>query len=218
MPQHFTYPEELYDVYTELLRPLPLPIFRDFLALLTPPRENFPLLWHIALLTNLLLPFLATLPRKANIFDTTQDDLIKYYLPHTANATAMTENAKMSLLIEHILFYMWKDGRLKPSAALIGAVEKGIKARESKAIGDGRKRDKFNNSEEQSAKMVLGLSAERIRMLMGMMELGEVEAGAASNGHSVVDGDLSSSSQLSDITQTSSMDENGEGENAATPR
>ncbi|KIW04133.1 uncharacterized protein PV09_04941 [Verruconis gallopava] len=201
LPLHFTYSEELYDVFTELLRPLPLPVFRNFLATLPPEPGPFPPHWHIALLINMLLPFLAAPPRKAQIFNVTQNDLIKHYLPHAANANSAAENAKMSLLVEHILFYMFSEGRLEPSIELTNAVEKGIRARAVKATGDARRRGKGKSPEEQAAKGVLDMSAERIRVLLGMLD-------PATSIGGIADADASfSSSQLSDLTATPSVDD-----------
>ena len=120
--------------------------------------------------------------------------LVKDYVPHAANATSYSENAKMSLLVEQLLFYMWTDNRLTASETLTAAVEKGIAAREAKATGDARRKDKGQTGEERDAKVVLEMSAERIRMLMGMWGRGRVlgEVG------------LESSSQLTDepLTET----------------
>ena len=147
----------------------------------------------------------------------TQEQLVKSYLPHPANAMSCVENAKMSLLIEHLLFYMWTSDRLTPATALAYAVEKGVQARENKAIGDARRVGKMNNADEVAAKVVLEMSAERIRMVVGMiMGGGEGQAGGGAGGVWDVESGLESSSQLSDVTGTPSVDEDGE-DLAVTP-
>jgi hypothetical protein len=175
----------------------------------------YPTTYHIALLVNTLIGMLVIREDNVNIFNVTQKEVIKRYIPYAANTTAFTENAKMSLLIEHLLFYMWTDGRLETNKALTNAVEKGIKARQTKATGDARKKDKLNNAEEQSAKVVLELSAKRIEMLMGMMQPGQATAGATMEGLVGHEEDIYPSSQLSDVTETPSLeDEEG---SAMTP-
>jgi hypothetical protein len=198
LPQYFTYMEELFDVYTEMIRPLPLPVFRDFLSTATLPADR-----QIGLLANHILPLLAVPPKHPRIFEVIQDDLIKYYLPHAANATSIVENAKMSLLIENLLFYMWTDNRLEPTPSLTSAVEKGIRARRAKAIGDARKRDKGRTPEEEEARGVLEMSAERIELMLQMLHPGAV-AGA---GRECAEGEFMASSQLSELAQTPSADE-----------
>jgi hypothetical protein len=166
-----------------------------------------PVVQQIGLLANLLLPLLAAPPRQAQIFETTQEDLIRWYVPHAANATSIVENARMSLLIEHLLFYMWTDGRLEANAALTAAVERGIHAREAKAIGDARRKDKGKTPDEQAAKGVLDMSAERIRMAIAMLDTGASAGVTKKPGHVYTDGNDVFSSQLSELTQTPSLEE-----------
>jgi hypothetical protein len=187
-------------------------VFRDFLAALT-PQVTFSLDWRIPLLANTILPFLAAPPRRPEIFAVTQQLLIRHYVPDAANATSIVENAKMSLLVEHLLFDMWSEGRLESSNTLTAAVEKGILARETKAIGDARRKDKGRTSEEQAAKVVLQLSAERIRMTLALLDSG-VTAGNSRGTGGVLGHDVDfSSSQLSELTETPSIeDEDGDGD------
>jgi hypothetical protein len=104
----------------------------------------------------------------------------------------------MSLLVEHLLFWMWQAEQLDITTAFVNAVEKGIQARQGRAIGDGRRKDKGQSGEEMSARVVLEMSGERISMLVGMMK-GDTAAGADG-----VDGGgmMPSSSQLSELTPT----------------
>lgn len=183
--------------------------------MLAPVGAPYPTTYHIALLVNTLIGMLVSREDNVNIFDVTQKEVIKRYVPHATNATAFTENAKMSLLVEHLLFYMWTDGRLEPSKALTAAVEKGINARHAKATGDYRKKDKSNTAEEQSAKVVLELSEQRIEMLMGMMDPGHGSAVATLDGPVDVEDSMYSSSQLSDVTETPSFEDDED--SAMTP-
>ena len=214
LPGHFIYIEDLYDIFTEYLKPLPLPYFRDFFATLTPTEGSYPTPNHIALLVNTMLPFLAAPPNRPDIIGVTQEQLIKSYLPHAANATSLVENAKMSLLIEHLLFYMWTSSRLTPGPSLAATVEKGIRARKNKAIGDARRKDKLGNADETAARVVLEMSAERIRMLVGM--IGEKEDHEADGGVQGGEEAMESSSQLSELTQTPSLEDDEE-DLAVTP-
>ena len=65
---------------------------------------------------------------------------------------------------------MWAQGKLKGTQALSLAVELGIDARNRRAIGDARKKGKAKNSDEQAAKIELDMSAERIMVLLEMLE------------------------------------------------
>jgi hypothetical protein len=123
-----------------------------------------------ALLTNMLIPFLAAPPKKTKIFVISQNDLIRDFLPFPANAHSIQENTKMSLVIEALLMSMWAQHKLKGSQALSSAVELGIDARNKRAIGDARKKGKAKNSNEQAAKIELDMSVERIMVLLEMVE------------------------------------------------
>jgi hypothetical protein len=210
-PKYFCDVEELYDHFDPEMRSMPLPTFRDFLARLAPQDPQYTVDYHIAFLVDLLLPPLTHKPR---IWTVDQETFIKYIAPHHANSSSYTDNARMSLLMEHLLFYMWEADRLTPGGDLTNAVEKGIQARASRAIGDGRRKEKGQSREEQSAKVTLEMSGERMLMLVAMI------AGDAVDG-SGMDGageSLSSSSQLSELTLTPTPEaEDEESEDAATP-
>ncbi len=71
-----------------------------------------------------------------------QGQLEEYYLPHPAKTSNLTDNAKVSLLLEILVRYVHRENRLglRRTDELVMAVEKGIRAREVKGKPDGRKK------------------------------------------------------------------------------
>jgi hypothetical protein len=189
LPAEFTYLEELFDTYTEMIRPLPHQVFSSFITTSTLPIDE-----QTALLTNLLLPFLAVEPKSIKIFKITQQDLIQDFLPHSANVANCSENYKMALLVQTLLLRMRERGVLNArDGKLRKAVEKGIEARKKKARLDRRTKGKGNNPVEIRAKELLTLNPEYLGLILDMLEM---DAGMEWPGRS---DSASQSSQLSDL-------------------
>jgi hypothetical protein len=189
LPAQFTYLEELFDTYTEMIRPLPHQVFSSFITTFTLPIDE-----QTALLVNLLLPLMAAEPKNINIFKITQQDLIKDFLPHSANVASCSENYKMALVVQTLLLRMRERGDLDAgNGELRKAVEKGIEARKKKARLDKRTKGKGNNPVEIKAKELLTLNPEYLGLILDMLE---TDAGMEPTGRS---DSASQSSQLSDL-------------------
>ncbi|KAJ9667692.1 hypothetical protein H2201_002227 [Coniosporium apollinis] len=166
-PNALTHQGELFDVFTEFLRPLPLPTFSTFLT--TSPLAP---MTQASLCANLLLPLITTAPPSYNTLLLSQPDLERFFLPAPANGNSYVDNAKVSLLLQTIVMQMFASGKIVPTEAFGAAVEEGVRARREKAIGDARKRGKGREGEEKEARGVLEGSE---RMLMVVLEV--VESG-----------------------------------------
>jgi hypothetical protein len=172
-----------------MIRPLPLTVFTSFVTTLTLPLDE-----QTALLINLLLPFLAVEPKKIDIFNATQDDLIKDFFPCSANVTSYLDNYKMALVVQMLLLRMRERGALDAQdGELRKAVEAGIKARKKKATGDTRTKGKGNNPVENTARDQLGMCSECISVILDMLEM---DAGMETSSLSEIG---SESSQISDL-------------------
>ena len=169
MPDVFTGLEDLFDLYTESLRALPLNVFAQFLSTLQLPADTF-----CGLLCNLLIPYLTCTPKNLDIFDLSQYDLVDYFLPASANVNSNSDNAKMSLLLEAILMNMMNEGKLHIDQRFGDIVEEGIKTRKEKAIGDARRKGKGSKAVEAEARKELENSAERIMAILEILEMGAV--------------------------------------------
>ncbi|OCL04147.1 hypothetical protein AOQ84DRAFT_346645 [Glonium stellatum] len=167
LPKLFTSVEDLFDLYTEFIRPLHTSIFGALLSTskLLPATQT-------ALNTNLLLPLLATNLPNYNIISPTQSHLEQYFLPFPATTHSYADNAKVSIVLEAIFTHMMNDSTLQPTRTLRAAMEDGIRARDNKALVDGRKK-KGNVDEEEIAKGILGMSKARLIGLLELVEMGE---------------------------------------------
>lgn len=151
------YTEELFDVYAEAFRALPLSHLRLLLLNLDLPKRE-----HSALIANSTLPFLSTRPTKIDILNLTEADLLKWILPYEANSTTAVDNAKLSLLVELLLSDWISEKKLKFSHLLFTAIKQGVEARNKKAIGGGRRKSKGQSDQENLLREELENSGQRI--------------------------------------------------------
>lgn len=163
----FTDLEDLFDLFTESFRGLPLPAFTQFIATFRLPHETLN-----ALLVNLLIPYIPSAPKKLNIFSTSQETLVNSFLPYSANVNSSVDNAKMSLVIETLLSSMMSEGRLKADEQLSNAVVEGNNNRKKKAIGDARRKFKGRKEAEAEARRELEMSSERILAILDILDMG----------------------------------------------
>jgi len=169
LPDVFTGLEDLFDLYTESLRPLPLKVFAQFLSTLQLPVDAL-----CGLLCNLLIPYLGCTPKKLNIFDLSQDDLVGHFLLASANVSGNSDHVKVSLLLEALLINMMSEGKLHIDQRFGDVVKQGIRTRNEKAIGDARRKGKESRVIEAEARKELENSAERIMAILEILEMGAV--------------------------------------------
>jgi hypothetical protein len=86
--------------------------------------------------------------------------------------SSVGENAKVGICVEGLLRLLWTEGVLRNAGEDIRrqvkqAVEEGIRAREQKAAGDGRR--KIGTGKGVDAWAVLVDGGERMRVLLGMV-------------------------------------------------
>lgn len=181
--------ENLFDLFTEFMRPLPL---THFLALLFPsPLSDVNA--TSSLYQMLLRPILSGDAPVYNANYLTREDLIAFYLPFPASSTSAADNAKVSVVIEGLLRLLWGQGLLddtpddsspkrrarngRPAEKsgkvnkLREAVERGIAARKDKVGTESRKRKAGAAAEEDElAREVLEASSNRMLALLDMIE------------------------------------------------
>lgn len=156
--------EELFSLFTEFLRPLPLPIFQQFVLPLKPFLSTD---LQASLLEMLFRPLLGSNNGRGkidqNMFETS-------FAPHAAMTSSATDNAKVSLLAESLLRALWRsDNLLGDMGSLRVSIKKGIKAREDKVAYDGRKKVGRNFALDEQARTLLQCSAERMLVLLDVM-------------------------------------------------
>ncbi|KAL2358514.1 hypothetical protein BJ546DRAFT_14321 [Cryomyces antarcticus] len=162
-PAEFCDLEDLFDVYTEFIRPLPLPIFSTLVSPSTPYLDHHT---HASLTQMLLRPLIASSAPKYDINALRQADLEACYLPYAANSTGVADNAKVGLCVEALLRMLHRYVGLEPVASLGTAIETGIAARKKKASFDGRKKTGEKEAAEEYAKTVRDMSALRMTLFL----------------------------------------------------
>jgi hypothetical protein len=176
-PPLFLDPEDLFDLYTEFLRPLPLPIFSFFLLpkLTTTTTSQgrgrtIDANSLASLIQMLLRPLLSSAAPVSNANSLTAERFATHFAPFAANVSNLGENARVGVCVEGLLRLLWTEGVLGNASeearrGVKDAVEEGIRAREEKAAGDGRKKSAGKSAEEWR---VLVAGGERMR---GLLEL-----------------------------------------------
>ncbi|KAL1886516.1 hypothetical protein Plec18167_000447 [Paecilomyces lecythidis] len=146
MPKTFMPLEELYHLFVENIRHLPLPAFQSFVSPNVLP--HFSPAEH-----STLCEFLLFRMRESDAPDTdepylNQKKLEECYLPWAANTTTAVDNAKMSILLESLLSLLAQDGLLSITEELKQAVVEGIQARTDKAQDEIRRNQNRRNAED----------------------------------------------------------------------
>lgn len=164
-PDAFLDTEDLFDLYTEFLRPLPLAVFQQF-ALPTKP-------WlgpnsQASLNQMLLRPLLVATAPAYNENALTQAEFETYYACYPANSTTAVDNAKVSLLVENLLRLLWSSESLQSTKKLRQDVEQGIAARKEKVGFDGRKSVGPKTKANEEALVVMKCSAERMLTILDL--------------------------------------------------
>ncbi|KAK3375267.1 hypothetical protein B0H63DRAFT_400979 [Podospora didyma] len=174
IPNPFTSTAELYETFADRVRESPLPIFRLFIESQSDalPREVC-----VSLLRQIVEQLLPTNrpdpddvdPEINSIHGLSFVMMQKCFLPFAAVTITAEDNAKLSLGLENILWYMYSQEPGLPGTRLAKAIETGIKARENK-IKDKMKRTRTAASGAHDpadmAREVLDRSARNLRVFM----------------------------------------------------
>lgn len=169
-PTLFLDSEDLFDLYTEFLRPLPLPVFSFFVLPSNRGRSIDPN--SLASLTQMLLrPLLSSSAPVSNANSLTAERYASHFAPFAANVSSVGENARVGICVEGLLRLLWSEGVLANAGeevkqAVKNAVEEGIRVRDEKASGDGRRKS-AGKGEEGWRVLVAG--GERMRGVLEMV-------------------------------------------------
>ncbi|KAK1756145.1 hypothetical protein QBC47DRAFT_321207 [Echria macrotheca] len=171
LPEYFCEVGDLYGMFTDRVRGMPLPLFRLFVESHT---NNLPGVVEVEILRNLvddLLP--SSRPSPASVDPDTDAEnglspviLEKCFLPFAAARVQPEENAKLAVVLESMMWFMWARGALsgEGGGGLGRAVERGIRAREDKIR---RRLEGLGvTAADREAKEVLDRSARSLRVLV----------------------------------------------------
>lgn len=131
LPGSFVNLEELYHLFVENIRHLPLPEFQAFVSPSVLP-------YFSPAATTTLCEFLLFRMRESGAADSdeqflSQTKLELCFLPYAASTASIVENAKMSIALEAMLMLLAGSSMLKVTPGLQDALERGITARANKA-------------------------------------------------------------------------------------
>lgn len=165
-PQVFLDTEDLFDLSTEFIKPLPLAVFQQFVL---PSKAYLDIHAASSLSQTLLRPLLANTAPAYDANALTQTDFDNHYAGFAANVTSVIDNAKVSLLVESLLRLLWQHGDLIDSRVTCNRVELGIAERRTKASWDGRRKTGVKALEEEQALQVLTASSKRMMQILDML-------------------------------------------------
>ncbi|KAK0251716.1 hypothetical protein LTS09_013176 [Friedmanniomyces endolithicus] len=167
-PTTFLDTEDLFDIFTEFLRPLPLAIFSHFVC---PPRPYLDPNALSSMLQMLFRPLLAG--SGAPVYDEnllTQEVFEECFAPYAAGGGGGVDNAKVSVMVESLLRLLWRNGGLVGRRSLREAVERGVRVRREKVAWDGRRRTGAKALEEDEAGMMMEASAQRMMSVLDLLD------------------------------------------------
>lgn len=139
LPDRFCAVDELYETFADRIRSLPLPMFRLFVE---SHSTTLPAFAHVSLLRHLaeeLLPSSSSRPDPGDVDPVTDAEhglsvimAEQCFLPFAAGRVTAEDNAKLSLVLENMLWFIYANRDIECDEGLARAVERGIKAREDK--------------------------------------------------------------------------------------
>ena len=137
LPDDFASLEDLYHLFAENIRHLPLPIFQAFVSPSTLP-------YFSPAAKTTLCEFLLFRMRETAAPDTdeeylSQGKLERCFLPYMASTTSLADNAKISITLESLIILLADSDMLHVTPELRNAVVQGTQRRIQRARGEARK-------------------------------------------------------------------------------
>jgi hypothetical protein len=163
MPKTFMPTDDLYHLFVENIRHLPLPIFQTFVSPQTLP-------WMTAdaqstLCETLILRMRESAAPNSNDAYLHQQKLQEYYLPYSANTASAVDNAKYSVLLEALIVLLARNNALRNTPILRESIMTGNERRIAKAEAEIR-RNKASRKLEGGEWSWLVESADRLLYLV----------------------------------------------------
>ena len=160
LPVDFMALQDIYHLFVEYIRHLPLPVFQAFVSPSTLPHFS-------PAAQTTFCEFMLFHLRESSAPDTneeylSQEKLENCFLPYAASSTGVVDNAKMSITLESLVVLLAESNMLQVTPQLKEAVEVGIAERAAKAQIENRK----NRKVDDIAYSWLMESAERLMFLV----------------------------------------------------
>lgn len=169
LPDDFETGNELYTMFVEFIRPLPLATFQRVISPAAVP-ETFSTDAQTTLCEFLLTRSLleAAAPGTAEPY-LRQSKMEECYLPFAATSPSVADNAKVSLCLETLLRHLLMAGKLTMRPALQVAIQQGIQNRCEKA-SDGVKKSASARRRDEIAWAWLLESGERLTDILSRLQ------------------------------------------------
>ncbi|KAJ9657986.1 hypothetical protein H2198_003955 [Neophaeococcomyces mojaviensis] len=171
---------DLYTLFVEFIRPLPLSVFQQFVlsvlsaSLSGSTKASISPHARVTLCEFMLQRMIDRESHKRSTFEPmTQARLASDYLPYAAVRNTVEAQAKVSLLLESVVRQLAKAGvgYLKQSSELIEALEQGVKNRQAAAAETkGNRKKGRDGGDEELAGLVLQESAMRMRIVIQRLD------------------------------------------------
>ncbi|OJD29177.1 uncharacterized protein BKCO1_890004 [Diplodia corticola] len=169
LPTHVTSRAQLFDSYTEHLRPLPASMFGVLIR-----TSMLPVPAQCVLAANTLLPLLPHSPPHYGIVPPSQAEWAEHFLPYAANTHSFADNAKVSILLQQVVQITLPE--MKWNRNWVEQALKGIRARKKKARGLNKSGGGGLRSAEIVAEKVFQESEQLLLLLVQMVEDGKYNA------------------------------------------
>jgi hypothetical protein len=171
----FVAEDELYTLFVEFVKPLPIPMFQQIILPNTSGNASFDAYTHVRMCEAILERTLESRAPRSDDADLTAARLIQHFLPYAASGTSVDAQLRVALLIEALTRAAQKAGTLQQGAdmgVIQWAVETGVLQRQKLAIEartSGRKSKKNNTDDDEAWRMLLECG-DRMRAIVGMSE------------------------------------------------
>lgn len=166
IPNDFIHFSELYYLFVENIRPLPLPIFQTFVSPYVLP--ELPDEQQTTLCQALLLFMLESSAPNMHDEDLNQDNMEKCFLPFAASTASVVDNAKVSIILEASIILLANSNMLTLTPSFKEAVESGILRRAERAQDDMRRSAASRNMESLEWCWLVE-SGERLMLLVELL-------------------------------------------------
>lgn len=146
LPQSFIPLEELYHLFVENIRHLPLPIYQAFLVPSVLP--YFSAAAQTTLCECLLFRLRESAAPETDEEYLSQAKLEQCFLPYAAGNAGVVDNVRMSIALEALLMLLAESGLLTVTEELKKAVQQGIPARATRALDEVRRNQLSRRTED----------------------------------------------------------------------
>jgi hypothetical protein len=153
--------DSLYDMIAEFMRPLSCHAFASLVGYISLPPESYKRLLAFA-----VLPYMTNPPKRVDLQTIQQTLLVEDFFPYHANSTSPIDNAKLSLVLERLLYQLLREGGISADEEIVAQISKGVVARNRRTKIDSRRE---HTADVLEAKDELRLSGERLLLSVKIM-------------------------------------------------